>query len=183
MMSVVVEWVREFETFLTVNKTKGDTMKKNRTLYLCQGALVAALYVLLTLISSMLGLDKGMIQLRLSEALCILPVFLPAAIPGLSLGCLLSNLLLGGVWLDWIVGPLATLIGAMGTYLLRKYKWLSPLPAVVSNTLLIPVVLCYGYGIKQGIPLMMLTVGIGELISVYGFGMLIYGAIEKQKRR
>ncbi len=155
----------------------------DRTLSLCQGAIIATLYVLLTFLSSMLGLDKGFIQLRFSEALCILPMLMPGAIPGLTVGCFLSNLLLGGVWLDWIIGPVATLIGALGTYALRRYKWLAPLPAVVANTVLIPVVLCYGYGIEQGIPLMMVTVGVGELISVYGLGMLIYGMIKKQKRR
>ncbi len=154
-----------------------------KTLFLCQGAVVAALYVLLTLLSSMLGLDKGILQLRFSEALCVLPMLMPGAIPGLTVGCFLANLLLGGVWLDWVVGPVATLLGALGAYVLRKYRWLAPLPTVVANTVLIPVVLCYGYGMEQGIPLMMLTVGVGELISVYGFGMLLYGAIQKQKRR
>ena len=148
-------------------------MKKRsseRTLFLCEGALIAALYVSLTFLSSLIGLDKGVIQIRFSEMLCVLPVLMPAAIPGLTVGCLLSNLLFGGTLLDIIFGTLATLIGAYGTYLLRKIKWLAPLPAVLSNALIIPFVLAYGYNAQEAIPLMMLTVGAGELISVYGLG-------------
>ena len=69
-----------------------------------------------------------------------------------------------------IVGPLATLIGALGTYALRRYRWLAPLPAVLSNALIIPFVLSYAYGAEEAIPLMMLTVGLGEAISIYGIG-------------
>ena len=156
-------------------------MKRNTgsgALFLCQGALIAALYVLLTLLARVFGLDSGMIQLRLSEALCILPIFLPAAIPGLAVGCLLANLLTGAVLLDILVGPVATLIGALGTYAIRRYAWLAPLPPILANSLLIPFVLCYGYGMETAIPLMMLTVGIGEVLSIYGLGMLLYGALK-----
>lgn len=158
-------------------------MKKNtkdRTVYLCRAALIAALYVALTFLSSILGLSSGAIQIRFSEMLCILPIFFPSAIPGLTVGCFLSNLLTPGThWLDIAIGPIATLIGAVGTYLLRKIKWLAPLPAVLSNTLIIPFVLAYGYGAEQAIPLMMLTVGIGEVISVYGLGSVFYFASHK----
>ena len=141
---------------------------------MCRAALVAALYVALTYLSRLFGLDSGVIQLRFSEMLCILPMFMPAAIPGLTLGCFLSNLLLGGTLLDVLVGPIATLLGALGTYWLRKIKWLAPLPAVLSNAIVIPFVLAYGYGAQETIPFMMLTVGIGEFISVYGFGIPFY---------
>ena len=147
---------------------------KNRTVFMCRAALVAALYVALTYLSRLFGLDSGVIQLRFSEMLCILPMFMPAAIPGLTLGCFLSNLLLGGTLLDVLVGPIATLLGALGTYWLRKIKWLAPLPAVLSNAIVIPFVLAYGYGAQETIPFMMLTVGIGEFISVYGFGIPFY---------
>jgi len=141
-----------------------------RTLFLCQAAIVAALYVALTFLARLLGLDSGVIQVRFSEALCILPIFMPSSIWGLTAGCFLSNILVGAHLLDILVGPIATLLGALGTYALRKHKWLAPLPAVLSNTLIIPFVLSYGYGMEQAIPVMMLTVGIGELISVYGLG-------------
>ena len=151
-------------------------MKNNRssgTKKLCISAAVAALYVAFTLLARLLGLDSGVIQIRISEMLCVLPIFLPSSIAGITVGCFLSNLLLSGNWLDILVGPLATLIGALGTYALRKWKWVAPMPAVLSNALIIPFVLAYGYGAEEAIPLMMLTVGLGELISVYGLGSYI----------
>ena len=150
---------------------KMNSKTKKRTLYLCYGALVAALYVALTYLSGLLGLSSGVIQVRFSEALCILPIFLPSSVWGLSVGCLISNILVPGTHpVDMIVGPLATLIGALGTYALRRYRWLAPLPAVLSNALIIPFVLSYAYGAEEAIPLMMLTVGLGEAISIYGIG-------------
>ena len=149
-------------------------MKRHgKTLFLCQGALIASLYVILTLLARVLGLDSGVIQVRFSEMLCLLPMFFTSAIPGVTVGCFLANLLTGAAWLDILVGPIATLIGAVGTYLLRKKKYLAPLPPILANVILIPLVLTYGYGMEQALPLMMLTVGIGEVISIYGLGMLM----------
>ena len=147
---------------------------------MCQSALIAAAYVVLTYLAHLFGLDAGAIQVRLSEMLCVLPMFTPAAIPGLYLGCLLANLLTGAVWLDVLVGPVATLIGALGAYALRRFKWIAPLPTVVSNTVLVPLVLAYGYGIEMAIPLMMLTVGLGEVISAYILGLVIYFSLYKK---
>lgn len=156
-------------------------MKRNsKIIFLCQGAIIAAIYVVLTYVAHMFGLDAGVIQIRLSEMLCILPMFTTAAIPGLYLGCLLANLLTGAVWLDILVGPVATLIGALGTYALRKYKWLAPIPPIMSNAIIVPFVLAYGYGMEQAIPLMMLTVGAGEILSIYLLGMIFYHAIQKR---
>ena len=156
-------------------------MKKSKTLYLCQAALVAALYVVLTYVARLFGLDSGVIQLRFSEALCILPIFLPAAIPGLYVGCLISNILVGAIWMDILVGPIATLIGALGTYALRRHVWLAPLPPILANTLLIPPVLAFGYGVEQAIPFLMLTVGIGEILSAGVLGTLLYFSLKKTK--
>lgn len=160
--------------------------RKGRTLFLCQGALIAALYVILTLLSRVLGLDSGAVQVRFSEMLCLLPIYFSAAIPGVTVGCFLANLLSGAVWLDLLIGPVATLIGAVGTRLLRKHPYLAPMPPILANTLLIPLVLAYGYGIEQAIPLMMLTVGLGEVISVYGLGLLMVhvagGPLERLSR-
>jgi uncharacterized membrane protein len=110
-------------------------------------------------------------------------MFTSAAIPGLYLGCLLANLLTGAVWLDVLVGPIATLVGALGTYALRKYKWLAPIPPIAANTVLVPFVLAYGYGIEQAIPFMMLTVGIGEVLSIYLLGMIFYFSVEKRAEK
>ena len=155
-------------------------MRKSKTKLLCQAALIAAAYVVLTYIAHLFGLDAGAIQVRLSEMLCILPMFTPAAIPGLYLGCLLANLLTGAVWLDVLVGPVATLIGALGTYALRRFKWVAPVPPVLANTLLVPFVLAYGYSVEMAIPLMMVTVGIGEIISAYILGLVLYFALSKK---
>ena len=107
------------------------------------GALVAAVYVVVTLIFSAFGLSSNIIQIRLSEALCIMPCFCPAAVPGLFLGCLISNLITGAGIFDIIFGSLATLVGAIGTYLLRKHRWLAPVPAIIANALIIPAILIW----------------------------------------
>ena len=163
--------------------TKLNSKRHSRTLFLCHGALIAALYVVLTLLAQLIGLGSGMIQIRFSEMLCLLPILTPAAIPGVTVGCFLANLLTGAVWLDVLVGPVATLIGALGTYLLRRVRWLAPLPPVLSNALIVPFVLAYGYGAQEAIPLMMVTVGIGEVLSVYVLGMIFLHAVERVAAR
>lgn len=154
-------------------------MKKSKQI--TNGAMIAALYVVLTGLARLFGLDSGVIQIRVSEALCILPCFTPAAISGLFAGCLLSNLLAGAVVWDVIFGSLATLIGAVFTYILRSNKFLAVLPPIISNTVIIPFVLAYAYGFEGGIPYFMLTVGIGEIISCGVFGLLLHSAISKSK--
>lgn len=158
---------------------------KNKALELTRGALIAALYILLTLLSSTFGLDKGVIQLRLSEALCILPVFLPEAVPGLFIGCMLANLITGALLPDVIFGSIATLIGAIGARLLRrlqsKYIFIATLPTVISNALIVPFVLKYVYGAGELIPFMMLTVGIGEALAAGVLGTALYFSIKKAK--
>jgi len=156
--------------------------RKSKTLWISYAAIIAAMYVVLTYLAKLLGLDSGIIQVRFSEMLCILPIFTSAAIPGLTLGCLIANLLGGAVALDIIFGPIATLIGAIGTYLLRKSKWIAPIPPILANTVIIPFVLAYGYGMTQAIPFMMLTVGIGEIISIYVLGMALYFALRKRAK-
>ena len=158
---------------------EGTYMKKNRAsaLQLAQGAAIAALYVVLTLIFA--PISFGEMQVRISEALTILPLFTPAAIPGLFVGCVLGNLLGGAIPLDVIFGSLATLIGAVGGYLLRKNRWLVPLPTVLSNTIIVPFVLRYGYGVELPIVLMMVYVAVGEIISCYGLGELLATVLQK----
>lgn len=158
-------------------------MKRNNTKHLTQGAVIAALYVVLTLLAKLFGLDSGQIQLRFSEALCILPVFLPAAVPGLTIGCLLSNLLCGNIFWDVIFGTLATLLGAIGTRLVRKNRWLCCLPPILANTIIVPFVLVYGYGLPGALPFFMLTVGIGEVLSCGLLGQLLYSLLDKHKNQ
>lgn len=151
----------------------------NKIIFICQAAMIAALYVVLTYAINAFNLASGAIQVRVSEALTILPFFTPAAIPGLVIGCFIANLSTGAVISDVIFGTLATLLGALGTYALRKYKWLAPLPPIISNTIIVPWVLRFAYGIDSAIPYMMLTVGIGEVLSCGILGMLLLFALRK----
>ena len=151
---------------------------KARILFVTQAALIAALYTVLTVFVGAFGLANGAIQFRISEALCVLPFFTPAAIPGLAIGCFLSNLFMGCIWQDVIFGTLATLIGAYGAHLLRRIPWLVPLPTVLANTLIVPPVLAYGYHAEQGLPFLMLTVGIGEVLSAYVCGLVLFFTIK-----
>jgi len=152
-------------------------MKSKKLVFICQAAVIAALYVVLTYVFS--AFASGVIQVRVSEALTILPAFTPAAIPGLVIGCLLSNTLTGCVLLDIIFGSVATLIGALGSYALRRHTWLVPIPPIVSNMIIVPFVLRYAYGATDAFPFMIATVGAGEIISCYLLGMLLYGALKK----
>ncbi|MBQ7173677.1 MAG: QueT transporter family protein [Clostridia bacterium] len=147
--------------------------------------IVAALYVALTMLISLIpGFATSAIQVRISEALCILTFFTPWAIPGLTIGCFLSNLLLGCVWQDILFGTLATLIGAVGGWLLRKVSiWLVPIPTVLANAIIVPFVLKYAYNAPDAVPLMMLTVGLGELIAAFGLGMTLYFALKPHEKR
>lgn len=160
-------------------------MKKNNTTFLTQAATIAALYVVLTLLANTLGLANYSIQIRISEALTILPLFTPAAIPGIFVGCLLSNILTGCIMWDIIFGSLATLLGAIGTYLLRnkKRKWVATLPPILSNTIIVPFVLAYAYQFEGTIPYFMLTVGIGEIISCGILGTLLYASLFKYRKQ
>ena len=135
-----------------------------KTRFICQSAVIAALYVVLTYLAHLVGLDSGVIQVRFSEALCALAIFTPAAIPGLFVGCILANLLARCEVLDIIFGSLATLIGAVGTYLLRKYPIPALLPPIISNMLIVPLVLKFAYGLEYGLWFLILTVGAGEVI-------------------
>ena len=154
--------------------------KSNHTLLLVQAAMIAALYVVLTYIANAMGLASSAIQIRFSEALTILPYFTPAAIPGLFVGCFLSNILTGCAIPDIIFGSIATLIGALLTRRLRKCKWLAPVPPILANTLIVPFVLLYAYGI-QPLWLSFITVGIGEVISCGVLGMLLLIVLEKYR--
>ena len=156
-------------------------MKNKKAYFITQAAVIAALYVVLTLFINAFDLASGAIQVRISEALTILPYFTPAAVPGLFIGCLLSNFMTGAAIWDIIFGSLATLIGAIGTYLLRKWKWCAPLPPILSNTIIIPFVLTYAYGIPGGIPFFMLTVGAGEVLSCGVLGMILLFVLQRYR--
>lgn len=151
--------------------------------YIAIGGIIAAMYVVLTYVCSLMGLSSGVVQVRFSEALCILPCFMPAAIPGLFVGCLLSNLLTGCALWDVVFGSLATLIGACGTYLLRKNRFLAAVPPIMANTIIVPFVLRLVYEVPDAMWFLFLTVFIGEFISIGILGELLYSVIKKYGRR
>jgi len=147
---------------------------KDNTGFIAKAGLIAAFYTVLTMLSSLFGLSSGALQLRLSEMLCILAALSPAAIPGLTIGCFISNILSGCILWDTIFGTIATLLGALGTRLLRNKRYLAFLPPILSNTLIIPLILSYAYNIKQALWLLTLSVFISELISCGILGQITY---------
>lgn len=156
------------------------TNKSTATVHtLTTAAIIAALYVVLTVVSAMLGLASNAIQVRLSEALTVLPYFTPAAVPGVTIGCLLANILTGAPLPDVIFGTLATFLGALGGYALRKKQYLVALPTILSNAFIIPLVLQYAYGVKDAFWFLILTVGAGEVISAGIFGGLLLYVLKK----
>ncbi len=158
-------------------------MNNKKVLYITQSAAIAAIYVVLTVFAASLNLASGMIQVRFSEALTVLPYFTAAAVPGVTIGCLISNIITGCMLPDIIFGTLATLLGAIGSWYLRRSKILVTIPPVISNMLIIPFILTYVYKIPGGIPLQMLTVGAGEVISCMIIGSLLIRVLEPVKRR
>lgn len=144
------------------------------------GAIIATMYVVLTYVTNALGLANGAIQVRFSEALTILPIFTPYAIPGLFIGCLVSNILTGCVITDIIFGSLATLIGAIGTYLLRKHPIIATLPPILANTFIIPFVLMYAYHLEGALWYFFLTIFAGEVISCGILGYLLEKSLNKR---
>ena len=173
-------------------------LKKNQPLEIAYGGVIAALYVVLTFVAQAAGLASGAIQVRISEALCLLPCLMVSAVPGLTIGCVLANLLTGCAALDVVFGSLATLIGALGTRALRNRPGLAWIPPVVSNTVIVPLVLIYVYHVPDvsvtipftqitlngtGYLPLMATVGIGEVISICILGTLVYQAAKKYMKR
>lgn len=155
--------------------------QKEKIRNLAIAALVAALYVVLTLASAAFGLSSGVIQLRLSEALTVLPAFTPAAVPGLFVGCLFANLFTGSLPWDVVLGALATLLGAVGTYLLRRRPSLWVLPPILANALVIPFVLQWVYGAPESYPFLLVTVTAGEVLSA-GIGGSLLGRVVRRSR-
>ena len=176
-------------------------MKRNSALFITKAALIAALYFALSMLSNAVGLCSGVIQCRISEALTILPAFLAEAIPGLAIGCLLTNIITSATIWDIIFGTGATLIGAIGTYLIGRLvreKVLSPsvntksgrrilriviltalfaLPPIVSNAIIIPPVLKFALGVPDAFWFILVTVTAGEVIACGIFGGILLAAL------
>lgn len=159
-------------------------MRSKKVTYMLQAAMIAAIYVILVVLFNYWSF--GPVQFRIAEILTILPYFTPAAVPGLFVGCVLANFLGGSILVDIALGSVATLIGAVGTYLLSKVKakwltWIITIPPILANALIVPFVLKYGYGTEEAIPLMMLTIGAGEIIVCGILGMILLCILRKYK--
>lgn len=150
--------------------------------FVTQSGLIAAFYVALSLLSEAFGLSAGPVQFRLSEVLTVLPIFTYAAIPGLFVGCVISNLLSGCVILDVVFGSIVTLVAAILTYMLRKFKILPLLPPIVLNAFIIPIIFKYCYMLNDAYYYMVLTVGLGEIVTCGVLGFLLRKALSKFER-
>ena len=157
-------------------------IQNQRVTFLTRAAMIAAVYVVLSTVFAFMGTKA--IQVRFAEALTILPLFSSAAIPGLFVGCMIGNALSGAILPDVIFGSLATLIGAIGTRKLGKiHPVLATVPPILANTITVPLILRYGYGDPLPIPYMMLTVGIGEILSCGVLGMILYSALKPRAHK
>lgn len=160
--------------------------------FIAQGAVTAALYVVLTMLSQALGLTSFAVQFRLSEALCVLPFFTFAAVPGLAIGCLLANILLASAPWDIALGTFATFIGALVCFLISKKLresgrrrlgiWLSPIPNIIANALILPPVIKWVYGDAMPLTVIALLVLAGEAISC-ALGIPLAFALDRQSGR
>ncbi len=158
--------------------------KKNNVLSLVTAAMIATLYIVLSFAVSAFGLASGVIQVRISEALTVLPYFTSSAIPGLTVGCLLFNLLSGAALPDIVFGTIATLLGAVDSYrigkIARKVKWMKflvPVPPILANALIIPWVLKTAYQLNDAYWYLVASVGIGEVISCGVLGLMLLFAL------
>lgn len=150
--------------------------------YMTQAAMIAAIYVVLVFVFA--PISFGPVQIRVAEALTILPFFTPAAVPGVFIGCLIGNLLSPGmIVLDIVFGSLATLLAGIISYKLRANKYLVPLPPIIVNMIVVPFVLKYGYGLPMPLVLSALAVGAGQVVSCYGLGFVLIQVLEKYKNQ
>lgn len=161
----------------SMKESRNSAKKKIR--YIAQAGLIAAMYVALTYVFQ--PISFGAVQVRIAEALTILPWFTPVAIPGLFAGCLLGNLLSGAMLPDIIFGSLATLLGAVGTRLLKKKPIvLGTIPPILSNTIIVPFILKYAYGLDNAMWFLFLTIGVGELASCGLLGSFLGLGLKKR---
>lgn len=159
---------------------KNEKKSVDKVQFLVKASLIAAIYVVLVVLFA--PISFSVFQVRIAEALTILPFFTPAAIPGVFIGCLLGNIIGGAVIWDIVFGSLATLIAAFLSYKLRRKSWLVPIPPIVMNTVVVGILLQYAYGLEGGLLFLMGTVFVGEVIAVYGIGMILLNALKPFKK-
>ena len=152
-------------------------MKKS-TKFIVRTAVIAALYAAITL--AVYPLSYGAIQVRLSEAMTLMPLLMPEAIPGLAIGCLLANIS-NGPW-DMLIGTVATLSAAICTRLVKN-PFIGAIMPVVFNALLVPIIFLTMPEMTDPYWLSVLTVGLGELIAVFALGLPLYFGLRKAQKK
>lgn len=162
-----------------------------KTKYLIQGAMIAAIYFVLTY--AVAPISSGLLQCRISEALTILPFFTPAAVPGLFVGCLVANLIMmftvGLLPLDVIFGSLATLVAAYLSYVISRRvppkvgRWLAPAPAVIVNALVVGWLLSNVYQVGVSFAVSAFYVAAGQIIACYVLGMPLLFLLDGYKEK
>lgn len=161
---------------------ENPNVDKKKIHYLLEGGIIAAIYAVLTY--ALMPISYGLIQVRVSESLNIMPYFTPAAVPGLFIGCLIANLLglaySGLGWLDVILGSMATLIAAFIASRIRN-KWLVPLPAVLVNAVVIGLELNIIF--QTPLLLSMLYIFIGQAVACYAIGIPLLFLLERYKKQ
>ena len=150
-------------------------MKDTKTL--ARGAIIAALYAVLTLLLQ--PLSYGEVQIRFSEALTLLPILMPEAVPALAVGCLLANILGGCMAVDIVFGTLATLLAALCTRRLRERFWLAALMPVLFNGVIVGAVVHFCYAPMIALPLCMLSVAAGEAVACLAVGPVLLRVLRR----
>lgn len=156
---------------------------QNRIRRLTQAGIIAAVYAALCLLLHPISFGFGGVELRVSEALTLLPVVMPSAVPGLFVGCLLANLLGGATMLDVVFGSLTTLAAAVLTRRLKDRPLLAALPPVVLNALVVGTLLRYAYGVQLPLILCMASIGLGQAAACCGLGLIVLKAMKKLPAR
>ena len=144
---------------------------------LARGAIIAALYATLTLLLA--PISYGEIQIRLAEALTLLPVLLPEAVPALAVGCLLANVLGGCTVFDIVFGTLATLLAAICTRRLREHQLAASAMPVLFNGVIVGAVVHFAYAPVIPLPLCMLSVALGEAVACMLLGPIVLRAVRR----
>lgn len=162
-------------------------MKKTKTRFLAEAGLIAALYAVTTYFCALWGLAYGEVQFRFSEALTILPLFTPAAIPGLAIGCFIANLGSPMGMVDVVCGTAATLAAAIAVRAVRHVRaknipWLAPIFPVLANAIIVGLEISWFMpeGLTwAGFVAAAFSVGLGELVVCYGLGLPLSIALDK----
>ena len=164
---------------------KTNKSDRNPLFLMVYGAAIAAIYIILFMLFEPIG--SGVIQFRISELLCVMPYFTPAAIPGLFLGYLIGYFLLGSLW-DAIFGGLGALVAAMLTYLIGKYlgrfgfaRYLASIPPIVTMAIVMPLILMYVYESTEVYWLLLFMCVSGEFLTCFIGGQLFFGLVRRYR--